>query len=204
MTWSAADISNVRSATTGTSTRRSDCRLAMETSIGRGCHGMRECSCARHAGRASAERAGRGALVAGGGAPRNAARNASSECLTPSLYKQQPQRQCASGDIVQIQVYHDARIVFARPAPPEGEGRRSCVGGTAFRSTSALPAKANGFVWLGAGRRGCVVVVVGLPQDCQCNLAALLPQSECGRSQACGHDCFLDRREATCRRRLRV
>ena len=155
--------------------------------------------------RESAERARRGALVAGGGAPRNATRaQTCSECLTPSLFKQQPQRQCASGDIVQIQVYHDARIVFARPAPPEGEGRRRCVGGTAFRSTSALPAKANGFVWLGAGRRGCVVVVVGLPQDCQCNLAALLPQSECGRSQACGHDCFLDRREATCRRRLRV
>ena len=147
----------------------------------------------------------RGALVAGGGAPRNADRaQTCSECLTPSLFKQQPQRQCASGDIVQIQVHDDARIVFARPAPPEGEGRRRCVGGTAFRSTSTLPAKANGFVWLGAGRRGCVVVVVGLPQDCQCNLAALLPQSECGRSQACGHDCFLDRREATCRRRLRV
>jgi hypothetical protein len=114
------------------------------------------------------------------------------------------QRQFASGDIVQIQVHDDTRIVFARPAPPEGEGRRRCVGGTAFRSTSALPAKANGLVWLGAGRRSCVVIVIGLPQDCQCNLAALLPESECGRSQACGHDCFLDRREATRRRRLRV
>ena len=107
-----------------------------------------------------------------------------------------------SCDIVQIQVHDDTRICFARPAPPEGERRRRCVGRTAFRSTSTLSAKANGFVWLGGGRRSCVMVIG--PQDCHCDLAALPPQGECGRGQACGHDCFLDRREAACRRRVRV
>ena len=66
-----------------------------------------------------------------------------------------------SCDIVQIQVHDDTRICFARSAPPEGERRRRCVGRAAFRSTSTLSAKANGFVWLGGGRRSCVMVVIG-------------------------------------------
>ena len=107
-----------------------------------------------------------------------------------------------SCDIVQIQVHDDTRILFARPAPPEGERRRRCVGRAAFRSTSTLSAKANGFVWLGGGRRSCGMVIG--PQDCHCDLAALPPQRDCGRGQTCGHDSFLDRREAACRRRVRV
>ena len=107
-----------------------------------------------------------------------------------------------SCDIVQIQVHDDTRILFARAAPPEGERRRRCVGRAAFRSTSTLSAKANGFVWLGGGRRSCGMVIG--PQDCHCDLAALPPQRDCGRGQTCGHDSFLDRREAACRRRVRV